>query len=41
MALARKHGLRDYSRPRKAGLIALLLQNEPMPAPPVRPGPKE
>ena len=35
-ALARDHGLRNYSRMRKAELVALL-QNDPPPAPRTRP----
>ena len=33
-ALAREHGLRGYSRLRKAELIALLQNNPPPPPPP-------
>ena len=38
--LARERGLRGYSRIRKVGLIALLRENEPVPAPSVNPRPK-
>ena len=38
MALARQHGLLSYSMLRKAGLIALLRENEPTPTPSINPG---